>query len=841
MAKAKKHKTASPRVKMPSQPALNLNRILEKPVSAVLFFLLLFVIMAFLYQPMVFEGKEPGGSDIVSGVGKTHQMKLQEKETGKRPLWNSYMFGGMPMYHRFSPRAYSLDTLLNNLDFLGDWRLWFFLAGALGIFLLVKFLGLSAGAGMVAAAAFILMPHFQALIIVGHFAKFRALMWMPYVVLTSLMLVQRRTLLSAALFALALALQFRTQHYQIMFYTILAALFLGLPPLFKLIQEKYWKELGKALGLGVAALILTFLIVAQNLLSIQEYTPYSTRAGNALSIEENVETQQENKGVGFDYATGWSYSVSELWNLIIPRFHGGTSSERYTGDAVPQLRNRELPTYWGSMPFTQSYEYLGIAVFFLALTGVFFQWRRWEVKSLAILSLLAVCMALGSHFAPLYRLFFYYVPFFDKFRVPMMILTLLMFTAVLLAAFGLSFLQRADYRDRDFRKKIYILLGVLSAILIIPLLFAFGFDLSRAGEAQRYGAEVVEMFRKIRLEMLRDSALKSLLFLLLCAGVVFAAQKEWLRSVHLPVIFLAIVVIDLFLLDSHYVKGNFVDPDGAERRQYQATALEKTILQDKSIYRVFPVGQLFQDTHWSYYFQSLGGYSAAKMQTIQEIVENNLYQRVEGQLPFNWNVLDMMNVKYLVANQPLPPSSHLQQIYGDESRKLYVYRNTGMLPRAFFVDSIRVIKDGVERLKVLNRPDFDPATTALLEQQPSLKTEAPDSAIAQISSIEPDHIELQVYTDKPALLVLSEMFYPNGWSAVLDNGEPLPIYKANHLLRSVAVPAGSHKIVFNFHPASFYAGVRISTIALIFTYVVIALLLFRHYRRRKTAKPVPAA
>ena len=222
---------------------------LEEPKYILGFFVLLFIVLAILYKPLVFEGKEPGGSDIVSGIGKTHQVKMWEEKTGHKPLWNPYMFGGMPMYQRFGPEVWSVDTLLNHLSFLGDWRLWFFLAGALGMFLLAKFLGLSAAVGMLASLAFILMPHFQALIIVGHFAKFRALMWMPYVLLTALYLLKKRSVLSGFLFALALALQFRTQHYQIMFYTLMLVLFMGIPPLYHLLKEKNWGAVGKVAGL----------------------------------------------------------------------------------------------------------------------------------------------------------------------------------------------------------------------------------------------------------------------------------------------------------------------------------------------------------------------------------------------------------------------------------------------------------------------------------------------------------------------------------------------------------------------------------------------------------------
>jgi len=436
MAKSKKQKRLKRQTVVLDVQKESFLEKLEHLKFIFVFFVLLYFLLVILYKPMVIQGFEPSGSDIISGIGKTHQLKMWEGKTGHYPLWNPYMFGGMPVYHRIGPRIWSIDTLLNNLDFLGDWRLWYFLAGALGIFLLVKFFGLPSVAGMLAALSFVLMPHFQALIIVGHFAKFRALMWMPYVLLTALLLFRKQNLFSALLFSLALALQFRTQHYQILFYTLLSILFFGVAIFIRMIRCKQWASIGKCVLLSVIATSLAVLVVSQNLLSIKEYTPYSTRGGHAISIKNTSVSEQEKKGVGFDYATNWSYSISEFWNLIIPKFHGGTSNERYTGNAVPEFKNRTLPTYWGDMPFTQSYEYLGILIVFLAIVGVIFNWKRWEVKSLTFLTILALLMALGKNFSTLYKLFFYYVPYFDKFRVPMMILTLVMLTVSLLDFWG---------------------------------------------------------------------------------------------------------------------------------------------------------------------------------------------------------------------------------------------------------------------------------------------------------------------------------------------------------------------------------------------------------------------
>jgi len=288
-----------------------------------------------------------------------------------------------------------------------------------------------------------------------------------------------------------------------------------------------------------------------------------------------------------------------------------------------------------------------------------------------------------------------------------------------------------------------------------------------------------------------------------------------------------IVAIDLILLDAHYVEGKFINSKMAEQQQYRLLNIDREIQKDKDLFRIFPVGRLFQDTRWSYYYQSIGGYSPAKMQTIQEIIENNLYVQIESPLPINWNVVDMLNVKYLIAQQELN-SPRLKLIESDQRYKLFAYENLNFIPRANFVGRYQVISDGIQRLQYLNSAEFNPRKMAILEKELSQKIETPDSTNIKID-FQPEKVVLDVYTDKQSLLVLSEMYYPPGWKAFIDGGKEIEIYKTNHLLRSVVVPKGNHKIEFIFHPASYYAGLRISFVSLLILYGMILFFLFREY------------
>jgi uncharacterized membrane protein YfhO len=91
---------------------------------------------------------------------------------------------------------------------------------------------------------------------------------------------------------------------------------------------------------------------------------------------------------------------------------------------------------------------------------------------------------------------------------------------------------------------------------------------------------------------------------------------------------------------------------------------------------------------------------------------------------------------------------------------------------------------------------------------------------------EPARVDIEVQAAAPALLVLSDLFYP-GWEATLD-GRPAEILEANYVMRAVAIPKGAHEVRFLYRPASFRAGVAASAAGCL----AVALLILLHVRTR---------
>jgi len=127
----------------------------------------------------------------------------------------------------------------------------------------------------------------------------------------------------------------------------------------------------------------------------------------------------------------------------------------------------------------------------------------------------------------------------------------------------------------------------------------------------------------------------------------------------------------------------------------------------------------------------------------------------------------------------------------------------------------------VARIKELNKTTFSVDTLAIIEIDLKEQINTPDSSSVEIVSHSPNHTHFKVYTDKQALFVISEIYYPPGWKILVDGQETKDIYKTNHAIQSIIVPAGEHTIEVNFAPDSYANNVQYAMGSLGFIYLVI--------------------
>jgi uncharacterized membrane protein YfhO len=105
------------------------------------------------------------------------------------------------------------------------------------------------------------------------------------------------------------------------------------------------------------------------------------------------------------------------------------------------------------------------------------------------------------------------------------------------------------------------------------------------------------------------------------------------------------------------------------------------------------------------------------------------------------------------------------------------------------------------------------------------------AATVAIRHYAPESVELETTVERPALLVLTDTFYP-GWEATVD-GRPTPVLRADYLFRAVPVAAGHHTVRFTYRPASVRVGAACTGVALL-TLAAVGVASWRRRRRQST-------
>ncbi|MBL7068056.1 MAG: YfhO family protein, partial [Candidatus Marinimicrobia bacterium] len=93
----------------------------------------------------------------------------------------------------------------------------------------------------------------------------------------------------------------------------------------------------------------------------------------------------------------------------------------------------------------------------------------------------------------------------------------------------------------------------------------------------------------------------------------------------------------------------------------------------------------------------------------------------------------------------------------------------------------------------------------------------------------PNRISLQVENNEKAFMVLSEAYYPKGWTATIDS-KSMHIYQVNHVLRGIEIAAGKHIVIFEFKPKSYHRAAVVSSVFTYLMWILIVCSLIYKYR-----------
>jgi hypothetical protein len=174
----------------------------------------------------------------------------------------------------------------------------------------------------------------------------------------------------------------------------------------------------------------------------------------------------------------------------------------------------------------------------------------------------------------------------------------------------------------------------------------------------------------------------------------------------------------------------------------------------------------------------------------------------------------LLNVRYVITwrSELFVPSTILYQEPAANGAT-YLHRLDEVGPRAWIAHQVEHLPEEA-MLDRLAAADFDFRQVALLPPEvelPPLSTS--DTDRVEVLSAEPNRLELAVEAGADGLLVISEVDYP-GWQAAID-GEPIPLLRADTILRALPVSAGRHEVILTFRPPSFRIGAILSAVTLV--------------------------
>ena len=216
---------------------------------------------------------------------------------------------------------------------------------------------------------------------------------------------------------------------------------------------------------------------------------------------------------------------------------------------------------------------------------------------------------------------------------------------------------------------------------------------------------------------------------------------------------------------------------------------EQAILQDKDPnFRVFNLagGNPFNENRTSYRLKSIGGYSAAKLRRYQDLIDEHLSQ-------MHYPVIDMLNTKYYVVEQ---------------DGITMAVPNDGALGNAWFADSLRAVSGADAECAALMEVDLSNTVVADIDAFGGYVqgfAPAGEGAEIHLTEYKPDRLEYDCDSPSGGTVVFSEIYYPFGWKAYIDD-VPAEHFRANYTLRAMNVPAGAHHIRFEFRPDSVRRG-----------------------------------
>ena len=758
-------------------------------------------------------------SDISQFSGMSKQIVDHRIEFDEEPYWLDNAFLGMPSFQVSAIYPFDILRIIDQfIRFLPRPADYLFLY-LLSFYLLIISLNIRYKYALFGAIAFGFSTYLIIILGVGHNTKALALGYMPLVVSGFIMTLNNKHIEGFIITAISLGLQIHSNHYQMTFYTLIMLMFLVAVYLYNSLKKSQSKIFFKSLFVLFSSVIISVLMNAPAILSTMEYSEFSTRSKNEITINPDGSLKESVSGLDKNYITEYSYGILESINLFVPKFMGGSSAETIKEDSELMSLIKTLDPqqgqqvyqyskmYWGDQPIVAAPAYIGATVLFVFFLGLLLVKNinmRWIMISIVV----SLILSWGKNLSFFTDFMIDYFPMYDKFRAVSSIQVILEFCIPFLAVFGLQkfFAKNTD----NYLKTRALYFSGLTLGLVSLSLYLFGtnlFDFKSNFEIFSDYPEILNLIIDERKSLLKEDSLRSFIFVISIFSILFIYSKKFIKKNLAIYSIIILVIIDLWQVDKQYVNSDQFVNQSSVNSPFKLTIADKAILQDNSDFRVFEPERGFSNARTSFFHKSIAGYHAAKPKRIQNIYDFYILKN-------NLDVLNILNVKYIIQNDPDNP--------------LGVTRNPNALGNAWFVDGAVVVENDNQELLSLSELDL---SKKLVTQNKSLiarEFKLRESNTITLSSRKANELIYKSSTESSQLTVFSEAFYKNGWQAYVD-GIQVDHFRVNYLLRGLVLQEGDHEVKFNFKPKVVYTGSYISIVA----YLILLILMIKFILNKK--------
>ncbi len=735
---------------------------------------LFFVISIFFNQVMI--GDELFlTSDTLSAKTISYGIELAEDRYGEYPLWMPWIFSGLPSTHSMQnvSEYYFPHHIISLIKMIGIPWFWNFLLHFIfcgfGMHLLLRRLKVSDGVALFGAISFMIAPYMVVMIVHGHGSQVMTASYIPWIMWGLLRLQEKPSLQNSGILSLLIGLQLQRAHIQIAYYTWMLMITYLIFTI--IVDSRFRNNINFYLGWIVSSL-LGFCMSLWIYIPLLNYVGLSNR-----SIS--------NGGSSLDYATSWSLHPFESLTMLLPSSFG-------FGDS----------TYFGYMPFTNFPNYAGLILIILSICAFYNNHKNKTIFFFLFVLMSSLLISFGKYF-PLYGLLYDWLPYFNKFRVPSMILILSQFSICLIASIGLDNLL-AHIKSKDI--KILNILGGSSLIILLAAIWRY---FSHNFSSHRIQHEIINLERT---SMIWNDFIIVSSILILCALILYLLFNKKIDSSKFIFLLTIILLFDIGRVNQRITNPpeNIAKPVIKNEKYLNAQINSDEIVEffkiDKSKFRVLPLGEFADNRLVAFNIETVKGYHPAKLAS---------YEMLMKEVGINENILKLLNVKYILSPSELPDEQaealSLSKVKSGkyynsfEYKNAYVYEYIKFESRVQFAKELNFLNSTKDGYALLNREDFSLSENSFVVDVATNQLNLESFGYSEGSSVKinewsPNKIVInsEVLGEENHFVILSEAYFPYGWRVTGASNNN--IFRVNNFIRGFLVPPGSSEIILHFEP-----------------------------------------